>query len=158
MVTAKMKAVHTGVVQYKHVVQSALRVQFSSTLSACSPPRVARRPLHSPRGPCILWGRFWGVMEGTPGDSQYEYQFLDDSESQLFARRELGCGLQATRTQVLSRPSRRRALRLCSRPLRRPSLRHSFRPRRWARLQARHESPRVWSTCLCRSERRQLTA
>jgi hypothetical protein len=34
-------------------------------------------------------------MEGKPGDSQYEYQFLDDSESQLSPRRELGCGLQA---------------------------------------------------------------
>jgi hypothetical protein len=63
-----------------------------------------------------------------------------------------------TKTQVSSRPSRRRALRLCSRLLRHPSLRHSFRPRRLARLQARRKSPRVWSICLCRSARRQQTA
>jgi hypothetical protein len=31
----------------------------------------------------------------TPGDSQYESQFLDDSESQLLPCRELGCGGQA---------------------------------------------------------------
>jgi hypothetical protein len=34
-------------------------------------------------------------MEGTPGDSEYESQFLDDSDSQLLPRGELGCGAQA---------------------------------------------------------------
>jgi hypothetical protein len=75
-------------------VQSALRVWSSSTLFACSPPRVARRPRHSPRGPCIWRGRLCGVTEGTPDNSQYEAQFLDETESQLLPRRELGCGVQ----------------------------------------------------------------
>jgi hypothetical protein len=34
-------------------------------------------------------------MEGTPGDSEYESQLLDDSDSQLLPRGELGCGAQA---------------------------------------------------------------
>jgi hypothetical protein len=34
-------------------------------------------------------------MEGTPGDSEYESQFLDDSDSQFLPRGELGCGAQA---------------------------------------------------------------
>jgi hypothetical protein len=33
-------------------------------------------------------------MQGTPGDSQHEALFLDDGESQLLPRRELGSGMQ----------------------------------------------------------------
>jgi hypothetical protein len=34
-------------------------------------------------------------MEGTPGDSEYESQFVDDSDSQPLPRGELECGAQA---------------------------------------------------------------
>jgi hypothetical protein len=96
-------------------------------------------------------------MEGTPGDSQYESQFLDDSESQLHPRRELGCGVQADDKDA--------GLFFHARPAAAPAVsargRYDAHPcatlsaATGGRLQARRESPRVWSICLCRSARRQ---
>jgi hypothetical protein len=55
----------------------------------------ANRIFQLSTGTRIWRGRFCGVIEGTPGDSEYESQFLNDGDSQLLPRGELGCGAQA---------------------------------------------------------------
>jgi hypothetical protein len=158
MVTAKVEAVHTA---------------WCSASMWCSQGRGSdSRPLYLLVRHTVLHAAFFtlrgdpylartllrrhGGYARTPSTSPSSSMIAIASSSPVAssdaARRPM------TKTQVLSRQSRRRALRLGSQPLRRPSLRHFFRPRRWARLQARPKSPRVWSICLCRSARRQQTA